>query len=615
MRRCCTVSSKTKMSSRRTEHGFIESTQQPEIVVTPEVIVGKPVYLTCSYPVEVNKTSTFKWYVNVTRSYSTVQQHILQFIVNKTDKYNVYKCEVEVTTTGSHEKSRFNKTIKLQPKYPPTIHMQPSYVCNRLQNIRLSCEADGKPAKYKFNDWEHRVRGTVIRHLPGVITGNISYLQLSHCSYQDTGTYYCTVGNNVTHPNNTLTSVASVDFKVKDYPVVIGHSIVNATNSYDIMISYYSYPLATRQKLYRDGIELSKFSQTDLDIPFLIHKQIVPVEGTVLVFTVSNTGDYRYVINNDYGSVNGTVDVSSRKTPEVHSGLSTEEPLLCSFMSLGFQLQVVIIVVAGIVVCVVVLAVAMIVIRRCGSSDSSRDKIKETQKERRLTRVRSVMADGTVVYDEVDDSKWKQEKKEKREKKAKKKKVVNCHVPEAYEDVGVKNPGQSYEMLHKHNSKSKPFFRKKSSKVAKRMDILTTSGPKDTHENLYSTNSSNPDHYDNTAITSAVKTSLSGDEIPLPKRGYRNESIIVYDDAISNSKLNISCNAVVHEPSEYITMKPKYLEETSSKKKECSSMKDNDYTSMKNKEHTSSKKSIESESKGKDDDDIQEALYVNLKLE
>lgn len=123
--------------------------------------------------------------------------------------------------------------------------------------------------------------------------------------------------------------------------------------------------------------------------------------------------------------------------------------------------------------------------------------------------------------------------------------------------------------------------------LANRMEILTTSGPKGTHENLYSTNSSNPDHYDNTEITSDVKTSLSKDEIPLPKRGYRNESIIVYDDATSNSKLNTSCKAMVHEPSEYITMKAKCLKETSFKNKESSSMKDNEYTSMKNKEHTS----------------------------
>ncbi|XP_071175806.1 uncharacterized protein [Mytilus edulis] len=595
---------------------FQVSTQQPEIAVPPGVTAGFTVDLTCSYPVEVNKTRTFKWYVNDTllpdSRHNIIHQHTLRFLVKKTDAYNVYKCRVEVITTASQDKIGFHKTITLHPKYPPTIHMQPSYVCNRLQNINLSCEVEGNPAKYTFSDWEHRVGGTVIRHLPGDIIDNIFYLKLLQCTYQDTGTYYCTVGNNVTHPNNTKTSVASVDFKVKDYPVVIGHSIVNTKYNYDIMISYYSYPMATQQKLYRDGIQLvfRKFSQ-NMDIPFLIRRKIVPIEGTVLVINVSNTGDYRYVIDNDYGSVNGTVDVWSRKMPTVHSGLSADEPLLCSFMSLGFQLQVVIIVVTGVVVCVVVLAVAMIVICRCGSSDSSRDKIKETQKERRLTRVRSVLEDGTVVYDEVDDSKWTQAKKERKEKKAKKKKIVNCHVPEAYEDVGVKNPGQSYEMLHKHNSKSKPFFRKKSSKVAKRMEILTTSGPKGTHENLYSTNSSNPDHYDNTEITSDVKTSLSKDEIPLPKRGYRNESIIVYDDATSNSKLNTSCKAIVHEPSEYITMKPKCLEETSFKNKESSSMKDNEYTSMKNKELASKQSN---ESKEKDDNDTDEALYVNLKL-
>ncbi|CAC5423853.1 unnamed protein product [Mytilus coruscus] len=194
----------------------IESTQQPQITVTTEVIVGFKVNLTCSYPVEENKTGTFKWYVNDTQlietRYNIVQQHILRFMVKKTDKYNVYKCKVEVTTTGSQE-NHF-KTIKLQPKYPPTIHMKPLYICDRLWNINLSCEAEGNPAKYTFSNWEHRVGGTVIRHLPGVNIDNISYLKLSRCTYQDTGTYYCTVGNNVSHPNNTQTSVGSVDFKV-----------------------------------------------------------------------------------------------------------------------------------------------------------------------------------------------------------------------------------------------------------------------------------------------------------------------------------------------------------------------------------------------------------------
>lgn len=92
------------------------SAHQPQIAVSPEVIVGKTVDLTCSYPVELNKTTTFKWYVNDTRSSATTQQHILQFNVTKTDKYNVYKCEVEVTTAGSNERPLFDKTIKLQPK-------------------------------------------------------------------------------------------------------------------------------------------------------------------------------------------------------------------------------------------------------------------------------------------------------------------------------------------------------------------------------------------------------------------------------------------------------------------------------------------------------------------
>lgn len=68
---------------------------------------------------------------------------------------------------------------------------------------------------YTFSNWEHRVGGTVIRHLPGVIIDNISYLQLSHCTYQDKGTYFCTVGNNISHPNNTMTSVAIVDIRIK----------------------------------------------------------------------------------------------------------------------------------------------------------------------------------------------------------------------------------------------------------------------------------------------------------------------------------------------------------------------------------------------------------------
>ena len=43
----------------------------------------------------------------------------------------------------------------------------------------------------------------------------------------------------------------------------------------------------------------------------------------------------------------------------------------CSFMSLGFELQVVIVVIIGLVACILVLSVALMVIRRCGKKSGN----------------------------------------------------------------------------------------------------------------------------------------------------------------------------------------------------------------------------------------------------
>ena len=67
--------------------------------------------------------------------------------------------------------------------------------CNRTYNVALMCRIHGGVKDFGFNPWKHVFNDVVIRSLDGVVDNRSGYLQISHCGYQDAGTYICSIWN------------------------------------------------------------------------------------------------------------------------------------------------------------------------------------------------------------------------------------------------------------------------------------------------------------------------------------------------------------------------------------------------------------------------------------
>ena len=109
-----------------------------------------------------------------------------------------------------------------------------------------------------------------------------------------------------------------------DIPVISGHSVINFTNGFDIMVSYYSHPKDNTRHLYLGDIKLVQNDPiSNAVIPLLFHRTVASIDGKVMIITVHNAGIYRYSIQNDHGTTVGTINVWSSKTEESTTGRKT----------------------------------------------------------------------------------------------------------------------------------------------------------------------------------------------------------------------------------------------------------------------------------------------------
>lgn len=67
--------------------------------------------------------------------------------------------------------------------------------CNSTESIILSCQISGEMSEFGFSSWEHRFHGTFIRSIPGNVTGNVLFLSIDSCNYEDNGEYICEAWN------------------------------------------------------------------------------------------------------------------------------------------------------------------------------------------------------------------------------------------------------------------------------------------------------------------------------------------------------------------------------------------------------------------------------------
>ncbi|XP_052228461.1 neurotrypsin-like isoform X2 [Dreissena polymorpha] len=141
-----------------------------------------PTAITCSSPV-CNPGCNAKWSAGSTPIYSTT----------------LFSTPVERHFAGSYNCTVFNavgfwtKQLEVIVNYAPnvTLHWDES-------SKNFTCTAAGNPDNYTFHPLEFRILGSPIKNIsfpPG--TGSSRYLVLKELSYQDTGSYTCTVENGI----------------------------------------------------------------------------------------------------------------------------------------------------------------------------------------------------------------------------------------------------------------------------------------------------------------------------------------------------------------------------------------------------------------------------------
>ena len=77
----------------------------------------------------------------------------------------------------------------------PKLMLNDSSHCNRTYSVALVCRIHGGVKYFGFNPWKHVFNDVVIRSLDGFVDNRLGYLQISHCGYQDAGTYICSIWN------------------------------------------------------------------------------------------------------------------------------------------------------------------------------------------------------------------------------------------------------------------------------------------------------------------------------------------------------------------------------------------------------------------------------------
>ncbi|VDI19592.1 Hypothetical predicted protein, partial [Mytilus galloprovincialis] len=144
----------------------------------------------------------------ISRDYQVeLTMHCLKTIVktNESDSNNAYVVKMSKAVTSSDNETMCickassvittSFSITMQIIRAPILDTLENIYCNHTDSVILSCRVSGEMTELGFMPWEHKFHGTYIRSMTGNITGNVSFLSIDSCSYEDTGEYVCEAWN------------------------------------------------------------------------------------------------------------------------------------------------------------------------------------------------------------------------------------------------------------------------------------------------------------------------------------------------------------------------------------------------------------------------------------
>ncbi|XP_052070889.1 uncharacterized protein LOC127709405 isoform X1 [Mytilus californianus] len=225
----------------------------------------------------------------------------LSQIVTSSDNGTLCTCKTSsVITTSS--------SIKLHIIRAPILDTIDMVFCNNTDSVILTCRVSGEMSEFGFSPWEHIFNGTYIRSLTGNVTGNVSFLSIDYCTYEDNGEYICEAWNK--DSQQIFRQKSSTNVIVKGPPIVVDQTVTMST-TVTLSAKFLSMQSPHNPKWYHKDRLLpnsTRYHQNTSKniIVIQMHGQILTFNGYIANLTVvkEDIGRFKFLLllGNDFGT-------------------------------------------------------------------------------------------------------------------------------------------------------------------------------------------------------------------------------------------------------------------------------------------------------------------------
>ncbi|KAH3854201.1 hemicentin-1-like [Dreissena polymorpha] len=210
---------------------------------TIQVVEGYSIHLVCTIR-SCFKDCNLKW--THSSGLTSPSQNVTSLsLFESTHTVNRQEAGIFVCTgTNMHTLKTANDTMTLDVLYAPdvTLHWDEG-------EKKFTCTAEGNPDNNTFHALEFRILGSPIRNISFQSgTGRSRYAVLKERSYQDKGTYTCTVENGILK-NGAIKHSYTLEVVIKDVPILLEHIRtynVSKGDPLNVTIPVYAFPAVPR---------------------------------------------------------------------------------------------------------------------------------------------------------------------------------------------------------------------------------------------------------------------------------------------------------------------------------------------------------------------------------
>ncbi|XP_041378983.1 hemicentin-1-like [Gigantopelta aegis] len=246
--------------------------------------------------------------------------------LNRTD-HGQYRCNVTVAA-GSYGNLTNSSNIQVVVNYAPYVTF---LSLNSTENYSstFTCPADGRPGNMNFRRFSHYWNDVFIRDVSGTPVGhNETRLTFNRATYEDSGTYYCTVDNGVPDRSGTKQQTASSYVYIRATPKITKETELHIPVGAEI-----GKPAILQKTVFSKPDDISfnwnrsdsksTFNYTNIEpenITLEIYGKTVKDSGyritlNITSFSPNDTGTYTLNVCNDVGCSQFSVKLTAAGPP------------------------------------------------------------------------------------------------------------------------------------------------------------------------------------------------------------------------------------------------------------------------------------------------------------